>query len=211
MNHLCSCIERDTGNHAENTLSVLIGATPLVRLLSMSSELAQVGRQRPKLVQLGSYFRWPLRFGLLFRWVFRLGLGRGRIFESIDFNLLEHHAEAALWRYPAFACFRIKIHMFHFPACSDSSLIRKASSLQIGVERFGVYEEEKDCLFVVAQLAENTHEGICLALNSSMCVPPSLRSGTMFIEIFVLIGLVMILTCCLRVFLKSKVLKYSAI
>ena len=33
----------------------------------------------------------------------------------------------------------------------------------------------------------------------------------MFIEIFVLIGLVIILTCCLRVFLKSKVLKYSAI
>ena len=53
--------------------------------------------------------------------------------------------------------------MFHFPSCSDSSLIRKASSLQIGVERFGVYEEEKDCLFVVAQLAENTHEGICLS------------------------------------------------
>ena len=53
--------------------------------------------------------------------------------------------------------------MFHFPASSDPCLIRKASSLQIGVERFGVYEEEKDRLFVVAQLAENTHEGICLA------------------------------------------------
>ena len=71
------------------------------------------------LVQLGSYFWWAFRFGLLFRWVFRLGLGRGRIFESIHLNLLKHHAEAALWRHSAPACFRIKIHMFHFPASSD--------------------------------------------------------------------------------------------